>query len=79
MFSSKTNHDLSLASLEITEYSERAFFVCREMPTNKKGSALLKSLLAEGHRILRRIGISPILLKQILLRACALKRFGAQA
>ena len=44
-----------------------------EIPPNKKVSALLKSLLAESQRILRRIGTSPILLKEILLRdLCAL-------
>ncbi len=49
------------------------FLFVGEGPTNKKVSALPKSLLAEGQRILRRIGISPILLKLILLRdLCAL-------
>ncbi len=44
------------------------FLFVGEGPTNKKVSAVLKSLLAEGQRILRGIGTSPILLNQILLR-----------
>jgi len=32
LLSSKTNDDLSLASLELAEYSEKAFFVCQKSP-----------------------------------------------
>jgi hypothetical protein len=48
---------------------EIIFVFVGEAPTDTKVSALLRSLLAEGHRILGRIDISPILLKQILLGA----------
>jgi len=59
--------------LKLTEYSEKTVLFVGEGPTNKEVSALLKVLLAGGQRILRRVGISPILLKQILLRdLCAL-------
>jgi hypothetical protein len=52
-----------------TQRTQSGYFLFGgERPPNKKASALLKTLLAEGQRILRRIGISPILLKQILLR-----------
>jgi hypothetical protein len=32
ILSSKTNDNLSLASLELAEYSEKAFFVCQKSP-----------------------------------------------
>jgi len=46
----------------------KQFLSVGEGPTNKKVSSLLKFLLAEGQSFLRRIGISPILFKEICLR-----------
>ena len=83
---SKHNDDLSPASpctawcsglRSSPQSTQREHFLFGgEIPPNKKGSALLESLLVESQRILRRIGvnpepqvvrgISPILLKQIL-------------
>ncbi len=71
ILSSKINDSLSPASLELTEYPEKAFFVCQRKIDKQKGFMHFQVFIGRRPGALLRIGTSSILNKQILL--CVLR------